>query len=118
MRVTRHYHESTKTEIAGWPDKIKKRVLHQLRELECGNVALRRKGWRGNGWAGFEISVSAYRVVGTLEDPAAVIVFHAFRKDSGDGKKTRQHIVDLIEKRHRDWAQSQPMKKTAGQRPH
>src|SRR5690606_29933516 len=90
--------------ILSWPKKIKTRVLDQLRELELEEPATRKKAWRGNGWMGFEITTSAFRVVGTLEDPAKVVVFHSFRKDSKKGKKTRQRDIDLIEERHRRWS--------------
>jgi phage-related protein len=111
MRELRHHHKSSAEELTSWPDKVRKRVLHQLRELQAGRVATRCKLWRGNGWNGFEITTSAFRVVGTLEDSAAVVIFHAFRKDSASGSKTRQHDIDLIDQRHREWAATRARKK-------
>lgn len=104
MRILEYFAKDAKSTVMVWPKKLRTRVLDQLRELELAQPATRAKTWHGNGWIGFEISTSAARVVGTLEDPARVVVFHAFRKDSKKGKRTRQRDVDLVEERHRRWA--------------
>lgn len=104
MRTLEYFAKDAKDTIVGWDKKLMTRVLGQLRELEIEQPATRSKPWRGNGWTGFEITTSAARVVGTLEDPNKVVVLHAFRKDSKEGRKTRQRDVDLIEDRHKRWA--------------
>lgn len=105
MRVLEYFAKDAKSTVMAWPKKLRTRVLDQLRELQREEPATRKKDWHGNGWRGFEITTSAARVVGTLEDSAKVVVLHAFRKDSKKGKKTRQRDIDLIEERHRRWAE-------------
>lgn len=108
MRKLEYFSRDAQETISNWPKKLKTRVLDQLRELQLEQSATRNKPWHGNEWMGFEITTSGVRVVGTLEDPTKVIVFHAFRKDSKKGKKTRQLDVDRIEERHRRWLNEQP----------
>lgn len=91
--------DSVRTEIRSWPDRVKKDLGDQMRELQSGGMPVRGKRLPDIGEGVIQCKTDGYRTIVTVAIEQEVWIVHAFKKDSARGKKTRKHEMDLAKQR-------------------
>ena len=89
-------------DVAQMPTGVQKQFHTKLRYLAGGVPVSGVASWSGIGPGGRELKSGGYRLVLTLEFPEAIHPLHAFKKDSGRGRKTRGRHVAVVEQRYKD----------------
>jgi phage-related protein len=82
------------------PTGVQKQFHTKLRYLANCVLASGIKSWSGIGPDGKELSSGGFRLVLTTEFDNAIDVLHAFKKDSGRGRKTRGRHSELVVQRY------------------
>lgn len=110
---------STKQDLSGFPDRVRRHVGVALWEAQTGGKAADAKPLRGIGGAGVLEIVSdfdgdTFRAVYTVRFAEAVYVLHVFQKKSKRGIATPRAEMELIGRRlkqlgrdHERWARSE-----------
>jgi phage-related protein len=110
---------SSKEDLSGFPDAVRRRVGGALWEAQIGRKARYAKPLKGFGGAGVleivdDFDGDTFRAVYTVCFAKAVYVLHAFQKKSKHGSATPKTELDLIDKRlkraredYKQWSKSQ-----------
>lgn len=93
---------SSRNDLRNFPVKVRRRVGHELQEVQYGGTPLNAKslkGFKGVIELAERFSTDTYRTVyiATLGD--VVYVLHCFKKKSKRGIKTPKEDIDLIKTR-------------------
>ena len=97
---------SSKDDLSGFPEEVRRRVGGALWDAQRGLKAPYAKPLRGFGGAGVleildDYDGDTYRAVYTVRFAGVVYVLHAFQKKSKGGKATPKAELDLIKQRLR-----------------
>ena len=97
---------SSKDDLSGFPEEVRRRVGGALWDAQRGLKAPYAKPLRGFGGAGVleivdDYDGDTYRAVYTVRFAGVVYVLHAFQKKSKSGKATPKAELDLIKQRLR-----------------
>jgi phage-related protein len=97
---------SSKEDLSGFPDDVKRRVGLALFEAQMGRKTLYAKPLKGFGGAGVlevvdDFDGDTFRAVYTVRFREAVYVLHAFQKKSRRGIATPREEIELIGRRLR-----------------
>ena len=97
---------SSKDDLSGFPEEVRRRVGGALWDPQRGLKAPYAKTLRGFGGAGVleivdDYDGDTYRAVYTVRFAGVVYVLHAFQKKSKGGKATPKAELDLIKQRLR-----------------
>jgi phage-related protein len=84
------------------PEGVQKQFHTKLRYLSNDAPVSGIKSWSGIGPSGKELSSGGYRLVLTTEFSDAIHPLHAFKKDSGRGKRTRDRHSKTVEDRYKE----------------
>ena len=95
---------SSKDDLSGFPEEVRRRVGGALWDAQRGLKAPYAKPLRGFGGAGVleivdDYDGDTYRAVYTVRFAGVVYVLHAFQKKSKGGKATPKAELDLIKQR-------------------
>ena len=95
---------SSKDDLSGFPEEVRRRVGGALWDAQRGLKAPYAKPLRGFGGAGVleivdDYDGDTYRAVYTVRFAGIVYVLHAFQKKSKSGKATPKAELDLIKQR-------------------
>ena len=95
---------SSKDDLSGFPEEVRRRVGGALWDAQRGLKAPYAKPLRGFGGAGVleivdDYDGNTYRAVYTVRFAGVVYVLHAFQKKSKSGKATPKAELDLIKQR-------------------
>jgi phage-related protein len=95
---------SSRDDLSGFPQEVRRRVGGALWDAQCGLKAPYAKPLRGFGGAGVLEIVDdhdgdTYRAVYTIRFAGAVYVLHAFQKKSKRGIAAPKTELDLIKQR-------------------
>ena len=95
---------SSKDDLSGFPEEVRRRVGGALWDAQRGLKAPYAKPLRGFGGAGVleivdDYDGDTYRAVYTVRFAGVVYVLHAFQKKSKSGKATPKAELDLIKQR-------------------
>ena len=95
---------SSKDDLSGFPEEVRRRVGGALWDAQRGLKAPYAKPLRGFGGAGVleivdDYDGDTYRAVYTVRFAGVVYVLHAFQKKSKSGKATPKAEPDLIKQR-------------------
>jgi phage-related protein len=113
---------SSKDDLSGFPEEVRRRVGGALWEAQIGRKALYAKPLKGFGDAGVleivdDFDGDTFRTVYTVRFPRAVYVLHAFQKKSKRGVATPKAELDLIDRRlkraredYEQWSKSEKPK--------
>lgn len=97
---------SSKEDLSGFPDDVKRRMGLALFEAQMGRKAPYAKPLRGYGGAGVlevvdDFDGGTFRAIYTVRFTEMVYVLHAFQKKSKRGIATARSEIDLINARLR-----------------
>jgi phage-related protein len=97
---------SSKEDLSGFPEDVRRRVGVALWEAQIGRKAAYAKPLKGFGDAGVleiveDYAGDSFRAVYTVRFARTVYVLHAFQKKSKRGIATPKAELDLIERRLR-----------------
>ena len=110
---------SSKEDLSGFPDAVRRRVGGALWEAQVGRKARYAKPLKGFGDAGVleivdDFDGDTFRAVYTVRFAKAVYVLHAFQKKSRHGIATPKTELNLIDKRlkraredYKQWSKSE-----------
>jgi len=95
---------TSKQDLSGFPDDVKRRVGRALWDAQIGLKAPFAKPLKGFGGAGVlevvdDFDGNTFRAVYTVRFAGVVYVLHAFQKKSTRGVSTPKPVVDLIARR-------------------
>jgi phage-related protein len=95
---------SSKDDLSGFPEEVRRRVGGALWDAQRGLKAPYAKPLRGFGGAGVleivdDYDGDTYRAVYTVRFAGVVYVLHAFQKKSKRGRATPKAELDLIKQR-------------------
>jgi len=95
---------SSKEDLSGFPNEVRRRVGGALWEAQIGRKAPYAKPLRGFGGAGVlevvdDFDGDTFRVVYTIRFAKVIYVLHAFQKKSKRGVATPKAELDLIDQR-------------------
>ena len=95
---------SSKQDLSGFPEEVRRRVGGALWEAQMGRKALYAKPLKGFGDASVleildDFDGDTYRAVYTVRFTKAVYVLHAFQKKSKRGIATSKADIHLIDRR-------------------
>ena len=93
------YADSVQAEVRSWPERAKKDLGDQMRELQSGGMPVRAKWLADVGEGVIQCKTNGYRTIVTIAIDDEVWVVHAFKKDSAKGNKSRKHEMDLAKQR-------------------
>lgn len=96
---------TSRDDLARMPDGVRRQFDTKLRYLANGGEVSGISPFRGIGPGGKELKSGGYRLVLTTEFPGVIHPLHAFKKDSGRGRKTRGRHVDVIQSRYKELCQ-------------
>lgn len=93
---------TSREDLAQMPAGVQKQFHTKLRYLATDVPVSGIKSWSGIGPAGKELSSGGFRLVLTTEFDGAIHPLHAFKKDSGRGRKTRGRHIAIVEQRYKE----------------
>lgn len=93
------YADAVRAEIRSWPDRAKKDLGDQMREIQAGGMPARAKRLPDVGKGAIQCKTNGYRTIVTVAIDDEVWIVHAFKKDAARGNKTRKHEMDLAKQR-------------------
>jgi phage-related protein len=96
-----HWCGTAQEDLAVMPAGVRRQFATKLAYLAKEALVSGVATWKGIGPDGKELKSGGYRLIVTTEFPECVHVLHAFKKDSGRGRRTRGRHVDLVEERYR-----------------
>ncbi|NJO12234.1 MAG: type II toxin-antitoxin system RelE/ParE family toxin [Gammaproteobacteria bacterium] len=88
-------------DLSGMPDGVRAQFSRKLQYLRAGQTVSGIAQWKGIGNGGRELRSGGYRLVFTIEFDGAIYVLHAFKKDSGKGRRTRRRHDQLVRERYK-----------------
>lgn len=97
-----HWHGTSQEDVAQMPAGVQRQFVTKLRYIANDAPVSGTASWTGIGPTGKELKSGGYRLVLTTEFSDGVHVLHAFKKDSGRGRKTRGKHVQVVGDRYRD----------------
>ena len=99
FKPLKFFRDSIQEEIQSWPEAAQKDLGHQMRDIQHGEMPASAKWLPDIGEGVIQCKTDGYRTIVTVAIDDEVWCVHAFKKDSGRGKKTRHHEMDLAKQR-------------------
>jgi len=96
---------TSRDDLAGMPEGVRKQFGTKIRYLANDQLVSGISPFHGIGPSGKELKSGGYRLVLTTEFAGVIHPLHAFKKDSGRGKKTRGRHVEVIQERYKELCQ-------------
>lgn len=96
---------TSRDDVAGMPGGVQRQFNTKLHYLANDVTVSGISAFHGIGPGGKELKSGGYRLVLTTEFAGAIHALHAFKKDSGRGKKTRSRHIDVIQARYAELCQ-------------